>query len=782
VAKKHKHPTPVRLSPADLAARVRRAEGEGRFQQALELAKSLYKQEPSPPHRELVQRMTLGRAHQLRTQGYTRDAHSVLENAVALDSQQTWREQLAEEMAACGQVWRALELLRPFADSPALPRVLVQAADAALGQGKAGKGQLPENLHGQFDLILQAFDHAEAGRDEEARAALQGIGLQSPFLEWKVLLRGLIAYYQGDDERALENWQRLCSDRLPARLAAPLRFAIDRAFRTAQPPATQAALQQQADRLQSSGLVQSLRAVQADLANEHKLPQAFRAAEALLPALRQQAPQLVGRLASCFYWAVVHSGRPEDVPRYQRVFGAPADDPAFARLHALAFEHRMQMADAHQAWQEFEQEVARPPAAWPGGQAERVRALVWHHMGQNAAGIPDDKEMARLPHFLRDHPDCPRPLNPGAEKCFEKSLKLAPDQLETHEELFKVLQRKKKTAAALKAGRRLLERFPDHVPTLEAIGDLLLGQHDYTEGLRLLQQALRANPLERRLRKKVGYAHQLKGRDHTTAGHFDEARAEYQAALALEEGKKSPMILCNWAALEFKAGNAERAEELIGKARADDAERAAVALKLVIEAVRVKLPRPLKSRFDKDFKDALAEPPTAARAVALAEIASAHHAGGITYLGQKTHDKQVVKYLEMTSREDFTEQQLLVIGQDLGILGSRRAESRFLKLGQRKFPHSPIFFLAEAERNIAQGPGRCPIYPTQMLLERARDLANALPNDERRKDLLDRINKGLDVVRTLNPFSRLMDMDLLDDVFNPSYDDDDYDDEFDSSW
>ena len=51
--------------------------------------------------------------------------------------------------------------------------------------------------------MLQAFRQVEAGQDEAARESLQGIGLQSPFLEWKLLLRGLLAYYQGDDVRAV---------------------------------------------------------------------------------------------------------------------------------------------------------------------------------------------------------------------------------------------------------------------------------------------------------------------------------------------------------------------------------------------------------------------------------------------------------------------------------------------------------------------------------------------------------------------------------------------------
>src|SRR5207247_920018 len=101
-----------------------------------------------------------------------------------------------------------------------------------------------------------------------------------------------------------------------------------------------------------------------------------------------ESPHLVPRLASCFYWSIVNHGGTADLPRFQRLFGTPTDDPKLDRLRALLFEQMHHLRSAHQAWQQYEQAVAANPACWSGGGADpllianRVRAMVWEHMGQ----------------------------------------------------------------------------------------------------------------------------------------------------------------------------------------------------------------------------------------------------------------------------------------------------------------------------------------------------------------------------------------------------------------
>jgi tetratricopeptide (TPR) repeat protein len=772
---KHKHAAPA--SPAQLRPRIERAAREGRFQQALELVKQLYKYEPTPANKDLLLDTYLGRARQLHATGYSRDAVTVLKAGLALDgSSAAWLEKAALELAACGDLRAAREITaRLPPDSPARARVLARAIDAALsGQDGAGKASLPPEWHADFDRVTAAFAQLQAGQDDAAREALQLIGLRSPFLEWKVLLRGLIAYYQNDDARALDNWQRLAPDRLPARLAAPLRFLIDKDYRTAQAPEAQAALRKQADRLQGDGLVEGLRAVQKALADQRSLANAFRLAEGVLPALRQRSPALAERLAACFYWGIITNGQPEDVPRYGRVFGAPADDPTFARLRALAFEGVHEPEEAHKEWQKFDKSVADNPTAWPPGEAERVRALVWSHMGTNAAAVPDFDDPA-LPPFLRRHPDRPQPLKPPAEKCFEQALKLAPDVLETHEKLVDLYQSQRKPKKAEQAARRLLERFPDHVPTLETLASLRLSAQDYPEGIELLQRASRLNPLDRGLRRKLGTAHLFHARAHAEAKRFDEARAEFRAALSLSEGRNNSSVYCKWAACEFKAGDEARAEELLGQALADAGSRLGVAYGMLVEVIRLRLTK-LKKRFNDEFNALLAQPADGASAAAIVETSAAHKSAGVTYHGQKTHDKKVLGYLQQALDLPLTEEQLDRICSALVILENHKLLSEFGQRGQRRFPTNAYFPYYVAESYILLGPYRCPAHRVRELLGEVRRLAREMPPDSRRDALLEVVQRREQMVGALNPFGSFDFGSAFEEMFGGP-DDDEFEDD-----
>jgi predicted Zn-dependent protease len=371
-------------------------------------------------------------------------------------------------------------------------------------------------------------------------------------------------------------------------------------------------------------------------------------------------------------------------------------------------------------------------------------------MGANAAAVPDLDDLP-LPPFLRDHPSRPRVLKPSAEQCFAESLKLAPDVLETHEKLLDLYLNPRKPKKAEPAARRLLERFPDHVPTIETLADLRMEAQDYPEGIALLERAVRLNPLDRNLRRRLSTAHLFHARAHAEAKHFDEARAEFRAALALSERGDNSSVYCKWAACEFKAGDDARAEELLGPALADAGSRLAVAYSMLIEVIRLKLTK-LKKRFNDEFNAQLAQPAEGASAAAVADNAASHKAAGVTYHGQKTHEKKVLGYLQKALSAALTEDQVDRVCSALVTLENHKLLREYAAHGRRHFPNNPYFPFYEAEAYILMGPYRCPAYQVRQLLGEARRLAQEMPPDSRRDALLDLIRRREEMVASVGPF------------------------------
>jgi tetratricopeptide (TPR) repeat protein len=741
-----------------LKKRVETEIREGRNHQAFDSARALYEIAPNDANRNLVVEATLDEAQRRLELHQAVQAVTIASRVCMLVETDGEKERLAEILARSGNLSRAWLLAQQLANPGLIARIFCHAADCAVcGKPTVTEG-VPTDFISQKELMIRAFGEVADGQDEQARATLQAIGLTSPFLEWKVLLRGFLAYYQSDNAKAVENWQRLNPKRVPARLAAPFLMRIGPGFRTAQTSQAQERLQATFDHLQGGDLIRRLRTLQRYLANERHLSQAFRHAEQLMPRLRTEAPGLIPRIAACFFWIIVDHGFPEDKHRYKRVFGGSLEDPELHRMEALALESRHQLDDAHEAWQRYERSLAIHDAALPSGHADLMRSLVWRHMADNANSLPDERMLRMLDRLpFSQFGEVPRPLKPDAETCLRHSLKLAPDRLEAHISLFKHYLAADKPKKTLQAGKRLLKKFPNHGPTLDRMGDLFLQAGDTAEALTHYKRAVEASPLDSQLRSKLALAHAASAEASTKLRSFDDARQGFQAALALGDQSHRLAVLCQWAASEFLAGNAGQAEELLTQARSEPSHRLAIAYSMLSHVARLKLGKILKTRFGNDFKELLAQPFDAVAGTALATEAATHRLSGSAYVGQKTHERKVMGYLDKAEGAALSEAQLRQVCDALADLNVPKRMQSFFVQGQARFPNNPHFFLAEVDHELSRSRYLISPFRVSNLLKKVRELAASLPRADR-EAFLEQVEEREKELRTLSPFDDLLDL------------------------
>ncbi|MDB5311654.1 MAG: hypothetical protein JWO38_5856 [Gemmataceae bacterium] len=737
MARKKAPPAP----PTPTPDRVERALGNGDVSAALDLARRLHSLTPTPEALALRKRAVAAAAGYYADRDKAVEFNRMLAEADQLDpADPAWAAARAELLARGGNLAAALTRAEALAYPAVRARVTGHAADRAVRLQT--KDWLPADLHPGFDAVLAAFRHHEAGAEAAAREALEPVGLRSPFLEWKVLIRGLLAHAAGDDARAAENFARLDPTRLPARLAAPYRVAADSAYKAALPADAAAVVLAQYQKLTTGPVLDLLRGIARELGRDKPLAPAFRSAEAVLPHLKQTAPHLVPRLANCLYQAILQQGQPDDMARFRRLFGNPADDPHFHKLQAVIGEHASDPAIVHDQWRKFGDWLATNPPGWPPAVAARARAVVWARMGENARRAleqPDEAEEMFgffAPPARRKKP---KPLDPPAETCFARAAELAPDWPDASRKLFDALVAAKKPADAEAAARALLARHPADLPTLAALAGLLQGQGRAADAADLWLRALAVNPLDKPTRFRAAVVILADARRHLTQADAGAAAAVLDRHNGLLEDQLPAGLPALRAVVATKLGRPEAAAALRGRALAVPGGRLGAAYRMMVDSQLAKLKPADKRAADKLFAEELAKPPTPLEVNQLIAAYDGYHLDAVTYRGQKTHAKKVLDQVARCLAAAAPEVDFERLGELLREKEEWKPAKKLADAAAARFPRNPYFVFARAEAGFASGERE---YYVEQKLRRAKQLAEAA-TEPRHRALLGRIDELL---------------------------------------
>ena len=270
----------------------------------------------------------------------------------------------------------------------------------------------------------------------------------------------------------------------------------------------------------------------------------------------------------------------------------------------------------------------------------------------------------------------------------------------------------------------------------------------------------------------------MQARHHALSRRWDEGRSAFEVADRLRpEARDNYHLLARKAAFEFKAGQAERAEQLIAEAKAHLVEPTPLWLALQIEAARYKLPKALKGRFADLWKADLAKRCRSETAGALAGLIDLYVGSDTRYTGRAGHVKDVVAYLRRTSRIKYRREDLENVCRFLALLaGEGSLLGKMAGRGLKNFPDSPVFLMFSGLQELQRGPFRCNFDLARRQFEKALELAQA-SGDPRYAELVPRIKKSLAMLTTVAespfgmPFGRIPGP--LIDLFEEMYDDED---------
>lgn len=746
MAKKKAPPAP----PAPTPARVRAAIRAGDFPTAVDTARTLHTLTPTPENLAVRKEAIAAAATAFAEHDRFGLFNEVMQEAETLDSENpTWAAERAVLLVRGGRLTDGIAVVERLGDPLARSRLLGHAVDRAIRLGT--EVNLPEELQPGSTAVQTAFRYYEAGNDAAARAALETVGLRSPYLEWKVLLRGLIAQASGDPVRAVENFTRLDSDRLPARLAAPYRLALDPQFKDTLPTDTATTLIRQHEKLCGNPIVDGLRTIARELGRGKALAPAFKAAETVVPLLKATAAHLIPRLANCIYHALIQQGHPDDLARYRRVFGSPVNDPGFHKLQALINEQIDNPVTAHTQWRQYENWLSKNPSGWQPAILQRARAVVWQRMGECARDVlvmeSEDDDIL----FARPRRRKPKPLDPPAELCFRRAAELAPDWPVASRSLIGSLSAANRLPEAEAVANAYLAHQPGDLKILCTLGDLLRRQGRTADAAGAYLRALAVNPLDKLTRGQTAAAILAAARHKLMDGTPAEVEAilDQHAALLADQMPAGSAGLR--AVTRLKLGKPEEAAELRTKAIAYPGSRLSSAYRIMIETQLAKLKPADKRAADKAFADELAKTPTPYEVNQLLNVFENYKLDGVKYRGQKTHEKKLYDTVTKCLTADAPQQDFEILGTTLLLRKQYSLTNKLADACRRRFPQNPVFVLLQFETGIAR---KEPFYRFGSLLHEAKRLAEQ-SREPRHKTLLDRIVELQQLVAS--PYGSILD-------------------------
>jgi hypothetical protein len=712
----------------------------GKVKEAFKEAKLAFHQNASAENRHLVERTYLLRIRSLLAGGMPVTAQEVAQSALEFGvTDPGLLRELALLLPRVGLADRALAFQEQLAPELRAELLLALADRAVLHPQTAGA--VPPEIREAAGTVRLALAALDEGNDARALEVLQPIPRSSPVADWRYFVRGLVAFRQHELEQAKANWQRLHPDRAARTIARAL--LPDAAEKTGgEPPASSP----QTPGANQLGHLQALEPHvfgEPVLARVTELRKALdradfiRALQIIIP-LRQTLGRIDRRLAQRLTEVVLlplsaelkHQA-PPGADRLIKDFKTALEplpwDPNWHRFDALLWEGpRGNPEQAARAWRRYLRDLEQGATGLPG-EVRQIQALVWRRIGALSSELADENRPGGFPFAPKRTDRELNELRTRATEALQQSLRLDPNQRQTHQFLidnFTAWNQPDQLVAALEA---LLKTFPNDVDALWQ----LIHQHQRRDQpelvLSYVERQRKLKPLDTELDREEMWGQLALARHRALKGQWDEGRAAFARVETALAGCIPPyLLLARRAAFEFKASNTAQAEELVEKARLLLKEPAVLWLALSIEAVRYALPPALQQRFRGDFQAALARKATSETAGAVAHLIGGYFAGQVDYPGRAGHVGEIFRYLKRTTRLKYREPDLRQVCALLADLNEDdQLLTALLKRGLKLFPQSPFFLWMDAERDLVRNPLAFNARGLRDKLERALALARA---------------------------------------------------------
>ena len=582
------------LSLADLEIKFHKSLESFDYRPAIKFAKELHRQQPEKYqalllkalqglYRELVAKKQLTRAEAIMTQIMNladASATDIMELSLALQSGIITPQ---HEKIACLKIVDLQGKDLTEADKNIIIDIFIGAPESPEYHPT---DSFSRQLHADLIAVRNAFKLICDKQYDTAMDNVSNIKRSSLLAPWRLLLKGITAYYQGADEKALTAFKKLLPTSTPAKVAESYLFLLKEA-EASQNHAKKEAVLQNVVLLTTSEDPDKLLARAEILWNTGRYRDSFRRIKPLFNDLDANSSPFKKRLLR-FYCNSLFALTPEQQANYLEYMGSnilPPEDQnppllkaAFFRIAAIKHEDfSFAEEKAVELWDFF---LAEHSLGHPKNSA--FNAAIYAHQADLYArndNFDDNDHFSLLRRMMSGFESFDDEIAEAvdysqAEKLYKKALKSAPENIEINLKLLQLYENRgsKEKSKTNRLLDELIRKFPDNKEILLKAGISCLERKALPKGLKYLYQAARLDPTDNKIKEFIVIGSIRYGWKLASASNPKRYRSLLQETLpyciaSRQQFNLSPSTLrARWAAMELYQDEHLESRELLNQA------------------------------------------------------------------------------------------------------------------------------------------------------------------------------------------------------------------------
>jgi len=651
-------------------------------------------------------------------------------------------------------------------------------------------------FHTDLQAIHTALQMVTEKRYDNATTLLRQVSFSSPFSHWKLFIKGLCAFYKGEDNRAQKSLELLPAGSMLVNAAIPYLILIK---------GSKALLKHYKDNeLLRQACVLAGKEELADILpraeylwRTNRFRDSFKHVRSGLKGFPSNNPGISHTLAHFYFNMPLHmqwEQKKKLLDFFLKILSsgkAKNDTETFMIIRSAAlFAEEQDISDNHLAsvWEDFLLALNRSQA-----ENKKLNAIVYSHIGDMFS-----QEEVEPPDFFsffgRRRPERPVLRNKTlACKYYENSLELNPRDRDVQ---FSFLELYEKTGQKPLINRKLdeiIKLFPEDKEALQKAGMRCIERKAFQKGLKYLTRAVELDPLDNRLREIFVIGCIKTARNHAEKMQLDRFRKLLPTVIdnGLDNSNNfnrgHAFLYARWANFELLNNNTEEARTLISRAYNSTSSRLGLSYFNSLIAKVYGVGNKYLKKIEKDTKKTFSGKALPEKAVIFAGI--------ILYFWEcsclpwlKKEVRRVNSYAMNAAKNNCTREQALVIfnfAMNHNNKNLKLAE-KYIEMILKKNPDDPLFLFYRYEIKPHDFFSDLPISRD---LEELRNILS-LAEKENDAELVNKIRNKINQLEKMtpfidefdgtdgdNPFDTLLD-NLLDDDFEDDFDFDDIEDTY----